>query len=205
MDSRGDLEALPFADGSFDVTFATGALEYTDTRASVRELSRVTRPSGIVIASMLNPLSPYHLVQWSLFWPTLRLLGVFEKVLGLRPGRRHGAPLSGIRAVRRQAFVAMMRQAGLTAPQVVFLTPTVLVPPLDRVAVVTCAADRVTNAAVALGLMPWLATAYLVIASRRLFPKAPRPGAESKYRSGPPQGTGRGAGCSHPAQTAPLP
>jgi SAM-dependent methyltransferase len=197
----GDLEALPFADGSFDVTLVTGALEYTDAHASVRELSRVMRPGGIVIASMLNPLSPYHLIQWSLFWPTLRLLGVFEKALGLRPGHRHGAPLSGIHAVRLQAFVAMMCQAGLTAPQVVFLTPTVLVPPLDRIAVMTRAADKVTNAAVALGLMPWLATAYLVIASRGL---SPRPGAKSKYRSSPPQGAGRGPGCSHPARSAPL-
>jgi ubiquinone/menaquinone biosynthesis C-methylase UbiE len=162
----GDLEALPFADGSFDVTLVTGALEYTDAHVSMRELSRVTRPGGIVIASMLNPLSPYHQVQWSLFWPALRVLGVIEKALGLRRGHRHGAPLSGIRAVRRRAFVRMMYQAGLTAQRVEFLTPTVLVPPLDRVATVRHLADRVTNAVVAWGLMPWLATGYLVIASR---------------------------------------
>jgi SAM-dependent methyltransferase len=162
----GDLEALPFADGSFDVTLVTGALEYTNARASVRELSRVTRPGGIVVASMLNPWSPYHQVQWSLFWPALRLLGVIERALGLRRGRRHGAPLSGIRAVRRRAFVRMMNQADLTAPRIVFLTPTVLVPPLDRVAALTHAADRITSAVVAWGLAPWLATGYVVVASR---------------------------------------
>jgi ubiquinone/menaquinone biosynthesis C-methylase UbiE len=162
----GDLEALPFHDGSFDVTLVTGALEYTDARMSIRELARVTRPGGTVIASMLNPVSPYHVVQWLLFWPTLRLLGVIEKVLGLRPGRRHGAPISGIHAVSRRTFLAMIREAGLTTPKVVFLTPTVLFPPLDRIPMMTRVADKVTNVVVTWGLMPWLATAYLVIASR---------------------------------------
>ena len=60
----------------------------------------------------------------------------------------------------------MMRRAGLAAPEVVFLTPTVLVPPLDRIPAVTRAADKLTSAAITCGLMPWLATAYLVIASR---------------------------------------
>jgi ubiquinone/menaquinone biosynthesis C-methylase UbiE len=164
----GDLEALPFGDASFDVTLVTGALEYTDARASVQELSRVTRPGGTVIASMLNPLSPYHLVQWLLFWPALRLLGVIERALGLRVGHRHGAPISGIRAVRRRALLGMMGQAGLTAPRVVFLTPTVLIPPLDRMPSVTHLAEKVTNAIITWGLMPWLATAYLVVASRGL-------------------------------------
>jgi ubiquinone/menaquinone biosynthesis C-methylase UbiE len=162
----GDLESLPFRDGSFDVTLVTGALEYTDARTSIGELSRVTRPGGTVIASMLNPVNPYRLVQWFLFWPMLRLLGVIETVLGLRRGRRHGAPISGIHAIRRRALLAMLRQAGFTAPQVVFLTPTMLIPPLDRIPTVTRVADKVTNTAVTWGLMPWLATAYLVMASR---------------------------------------
>jgi ubiquinone/menaquinone biosynthesis C-methylase UbiE len=163
----GDLESLPFADGSFDVTVATGALEYTNARTAISELSRVTRSDGIVIISMLNPLSPYQLTQWLLFWPVLRVLGVIEKAFGLRPGRRHGAPKSGIRAIRRSALLEIMREAELIGAEVVYLAPTMLVPPLDRLPGVARRADQVMPALAALHLTPWLATAYLVKARRR--------------------------------------
>ena len=163
----GDLESLPFADGSFDVSVVTGALEYTNARTAISELSRVTRSGGMVIISMLNPLSPYQLTQWLLFWPVLRILGVIEKVFGLRPGRCHGAQKSGIRAIRRSALREIMREDKLTEVEVVYLAPTVLVPPLDRIPAVTRRADQVAPALAALRLTPWLATAYLVVARRR--------------------------------------
>lgn len=163
----GDLESLPFADGSFDVSIVTGALEYTNAHAAISELSRVTRSDGTVIISMLNPLSPFHLIQWLLFWPVLRILGVIEKVLGLRPGRQHGAPKSGIHAIRRSALLEIMRESELAGAEVVYLAPTVLVPPLDRLPGVTHKADRVVPALAALRLTPWLATGYLVVARRR--------------------------------------
>ena len=163
----GDLESLPFADGSFDVSVVTGALEYTNARTAISELSRVTRSGGMVIISMLNPLSPYQLTQWLLFWPVLRILGVIEKVFGLRPGHCHGAQKSGIRAIRRSALREIMREDKLTEVEVVYLAPTVLVPPLDRIPAVTRRADQVAPALAALRLTPWLATAYLVVARRR--------------------------------------
>ena len=45
----GDVYALPFADGSFDVVHAHQLLQHlTDPIAALRELKRVTRPGGIV-------------------------------------------------------------------------------------------------------------------------------------------------------------
>jgi SAM-dependent methyltransferase len=45
----GDLEALPFADGSFDVVTAFNAVQYAaDVPAAVAELARVCRPGGVV-------------------------------------------------------------------------------------------------------------------------------------------------------------
>jgi SAM-dependent methyltransferase len=162
----GDLCALPFADESFDVTIVTGALEYTNAGAALAELSRVTRPGGTLIASMLNPLSPYRLVQWGLFWPALRALSVIERGLGRPAERRHGAPMTGIRAVRPAEFRELMHRAGLGVAEVRYLTPTVLIPPFDRFPAVMRAADRVTGALTPLGISPLLATGYLAVAHR---------------------------------------
>jgi SAM-dependent methyltransferase len=49
----GDLEELPYLDASFDVGFACNSLQYAaDPRAAVRELARVTKPGGAVVAGM---------------------------------------------------------------------------------------------------------------------------------------------------------
>lgn len=60
----GEAEALPFPDASFDVVVAMGVLEYCDPSVVLRELERVVRPDGLVLVSMLNPLSPYRLFEW---------------------------------------------------------------------------------------------------------------------------------------------
>lgn len=60
----GDAEALPFPDASFDVVVAMGVLEYCDPSVVLRDLARVVRPDGLVLVSMLNPLSPYRLFEW---------------------------------------------------------------------------------------------------------------------------------------------
>jgi SAM-dependent methyltransferase len=51
-DLVGPVEALPVADGSFDIVLCTQVLEHADDPAvAVRELHRVTRPGGRVLAS----------------------------------------------------------------------------------------------------------------------------------------------------------
>lgn len=79
----GDLMALPFADGSFDLVLSTESVEHTtDPRRAVLELARVVAPGGtllltspnrlwrpaIVLASALD-LRPYKgLENWA--WPS---------------------------------------------------------------------------------------------------------------------------------------
>ena len=47
---EGDLEALPFADGTFDAVAAVNSLFYAaNMDTAMRELVRVTRPGGIVV------------------------------------------------------------------------------------------------------------------------------------------------------------
>jgi SAM-dependent methyltransferase len=53
---EGDLEALPFADASFDSVTAVNSLFYAeDMGAAMRELARVVRPGGRVIVTAWGP------------------------------------------------------------------------------------------------------------------------------------------------------
>lgn len=57
---RGPVEALPVDDGAFDVVLCTQVLEHCDDpAAAVRELHRVTKPGGRVLAST-HGVQVYH-------------------------------------------------------------------------------------------------------------------------------------------------
>jgi ubiquinone/menaquinone biosynthesis C-methylase UbiE len=162
----GDLEALPFADGSFDVTLATGSLEYTDARRAIAEISRVTTPTGMAIISMLNPLSPYWLTQWFLRAPARQALNRVEASLSFGSPRSRGAHGTGIRAYRASTIRALLRRVGFDRTQVIYFSPTVLVPPLDRNPQLMRAAHRTSGAMAPSRLTHLLATSYLIVAHR---------------------------------------
>jgi len=138
----GQLEAMPFADASFDVTLVMGALEYADVRAALREISRVTRPGGRVIVTMLNPLSLYRFTEWFVYWPMLRILGAVERAVGIPHERRHIVHATGIRAFPAFILRRLMRQAGLQPIDLVYFDVTPLVPPLDRLPRMVRKAER---------------------------------------------------------------
>jgi len=77
---QADGERLPFADASFDVTFAVAALHHAlELGAMVREMARVTRPGGLV-AGLNEGTRP---VGWSADAPGQRAereLGINEHV-----------------------------------------------------------------------------------------------------------------------------
>jgi len=53
---EGDLEALPFADSSFDAATAVNSIFYAeDMAAAMRELARVVRPGGRVVVTAWGP------------------------------------------------------------------------------------------------------------------------------------------------------
>ena len=53
---EGDLEALPFADATFDAVTAVNSIFYaTDMSAAMRELARVVRPDGRVVITAWGP------------------------------------------------------------------------------------------------------------------------------------------------------
>ncbi len=56
----GHMAFLPFADEVFDKTVSMTALEFVeDAHAAVREMFRVTKKGGIIVATTLNSLSPW--------------------------------------------------------------------------------------------------------------------------------------------------
>ena len=169
----GRLEAMPFADATFDVTLVMGALEYTSVRLAIREISRVTRPEGLVILTMLNPLSPYRLTEWFLLWPLIRLLGAIEKFCGVPTERRHGVQRSGIHAYPVFIFRRLMRQTNLQPVDIVYFDVTPAIPPFDRLPRMIRRAKRTPyERTVTRGWRRWMGTAYLIV-SRRADPLGP--------------------------------
>jgi ubiquinone/menaquinone biosynthesis C-methylase UbiE len=104
---RADGEALPFADGEFDVVTCTLALHHFDpgaARALLRELRRVARLSPVVCDLRRSPVAFAATWLWS------------------RTSRnrltRHDAPLSVRRAYTPREALALAREAGWCAPRV---------------------------------------------------------------------------------------
>lgn len=57
---RASSEALPFADGSFDMVFSRAALPWMHIPSALREIARVTKPGGNVWLSLVD-----QRVAWS--------------------------------------------------------------------------------------------------------------------------------------------
>lgn len=125
----GRIEAVPYADATFDVVLAMGVLEYANVPAALAEIARVTKPAGLVLVTMLNPRSPYRFVEWHIYPPLSRLANALIGTGTRRPRRPSDA---GISAYRASALRAMMVAAGLRPFDLAYYDVTFLVPPIDR-------------------------------------------------------------------------
>lgn len=164
---QGRAEDLPLDDASFDVVLAMGVLEYTDLPVALRELCRITRPGGLVLVTMLNPLSPHRLFEWCVYWPCLRLLGRVEGLVGIPEGRRHDAEKTGIHAYPAGRLARRMQDAGLEPHDLLYYDLTLLPPPLDRFVRRWNRGWRERpDKTVARGARGWSGTAYLIAARR---------------------------------------
>jgi SAM-dependent methyltransferase len=165
--AAADIEAMPFQGDGFDVVVAMGVLEYVDARRALREIARVVRDDGLVVVSMLNPLSPYRIVEWCVCWPAVRLLGHVERLLGVAEERRHGVAKSGIRALPVARLRHLMRSEGLRPHDVVYYDVTPLLPPFDKVIRRWTTRWRGRpETTVKTGVRGWLGTGYLTTARR---------------------------------------
>ena len=81
----GSIEALPFADRSFDVVCSAGVIEYLqDCGQAIREFQRVLKPGGLLILPTTNLLAPVHWLR-PVLEPLARIPAV-TRAFGLRPG-----------------------------------------------------------------------------------------------------------------------
>lgn len=111
-------EELPFADGAFDAVLAIGVLEYTELERALAEIARVTRPAGLVIATMQNPHSPYRLWERAVYRQARRIRGLAESPIRQRlPERR----------LRRSLLTA-----GLVPAETVYYDFNVFLKPFDE-------------------------------------------------------------------------
>ncbi|MGH3829535.1 MAG: class I SAM-dependent methyltransferase [Pseudonocardiaceae bacterium] len=169
----GRVDAMPFPNASFDVVLAMGVLEYTELTATLAEITRVVRPGGLVLVTMLNPMSPYRFVEWHVYWPLLRMLRGVETVLKVPLERRHGPVETGIHVYREQTLREMMTAAGLSPVSAAYFDVTWLVPPIDRVVRRWTPGWRQRlERTISRGRRKWLGTAYLVVAHRETAPTA---------------------------------
>lgn len=59
---RGDAEALPFADGAFDLVYGSSILHHVHLEAALREVHRVLRSGGMLVFAEPNALNPQLLI-----------------------------------------------------------------------------------------------------------------------------------------------
>lgn len=79
----GGMEDLPFGDDEFDVVFAANAVQYAaDLDTALRELKRVCKPGGLVVAGLFGPPDGVS------YKPVLQALGQFmpKPPPGAKPG-----------------------------------------------------------------------------------------------------------------------
>jgi ubiquinone/menaquinone biosynthesis C-methylase UbiE len=163
----GRAESMPYEDKSFDVVLAMGVLEYTEIRAALAEIARVSRPDALVLVTMLNPLSPYRIVEWHILAPVARLVGRLQALIGVPADQRHGRTPIETKAYRRGELVTTMTAVGLRPVDGAYYDVTLLVPPVDRylrrwVRRWEARPERTISR----GWFKWLGTAYLVAARR---------------------------------------
>lgn len=81
----GSIDALPYADASFDVVCSAGVIEYLQHwDGSLKEMHRILKPGGILILPTTNALAPAHWLR-PVMEPIARLKFV-SRMFGIEPG-----------------------------------------------------------------------------------------------------------------------
>jgi ubiquinone/menaquinone biosynthesis C-methylase UbiE len=121
------VEALPFADRSFDLVTATGVLEYADVPLALKEIARVLRPGGRAVVTYPNPRAIYGMWKTRAFYPLVRAA---KRVLGRpNPEMPHGAG-----ELPPAAFQRLVRESGLEPIGTEYVGYMPLITPLEMIA-----------------------------------------------------------------------
>jgi SAM-dependent methyltransferase len=102
---RASVQALPFADASFDTAVSTFPTDYIADPAALREIARVLRPSGRLVIVLGASLLPARAI--------VRPLVTLQRLVYGRSSARSAVSCAGASA---KPLIARLRDAGL-APQ----------------------------------------------------------------------------------------
>ena len=123
---RGEIESLPFPDGSFDAITATGILEYADIPRALSEIARVLQPGRRAVVSYPSPYALYGNWKTRVYYPAVR---VAKRLLGRpHPWLPRGA---GGGSIRPRAFQERLRAARLEPEAFEHCGHLLLLSPLD--------------------------------------------------------------------------
>jgi demethylmenaquinone methyltransferase/2-methoxy-6-polyprenyl-1,4-benzoquinol methylase len=119
----GDALALPFADATFDfVTVAFGIRNVADPVAGLREMARVVRPGGrVVVLEFTKPRLPLLGSAYRFYFRRI-LPRLGQWISGAGNGAYRYLHDSVMAFPEREAFLALMRSAGLGTPSMRLLT-----------------------------------------------------------------------------------
>jgi demethylmenaquinone methyltransferase/2-methoxy-6-polyprenyl-1,4-benzoquinol methylase len=111
---EGDVEAMPFADNSFDaITIGFGTRNFTRLEVAFSEIFRVLKPGGIFINLELSKPRRFPMKQLYAFYGRL-ILPVIGKNVSKNSEAYSYLPDSIRRFPEREAIVAMLSRIGFT-------------------------------------------------------------------------------------------
>ena len=140
----GDVQHVPYGDGSFDTALCIGVIERTpDDQAVLRELLRVLKPGGTLLVSYPNLLSPYAVWKNVVYYPAVTLLRPIVYRLRGKPeppsfyGRTSSSLLgralsSGNRLYTVRAVSKWLANLGADTTGVMYVLYNPCLPPLDE-------------------------------------------------------------------------
>ena len=96
---QGMAEALPFPDNTFDAVVSVAALHFTEVDQAVREMTRVTRPGGLVSAACPPPEFDVRRIPMVALW--FRPLTDLANRVGVSFSERNGLPVGVLEATFR--------------------------------------------------------------------------------------------------------
>ena len=120
-------EELPYGDESFDALTAISVLDWTDTRAALREMARVLRPGGRMVIGVRNGRAPDTAWRQAVMFPLARRIKGITRFGGPIPTKRR-------RPFSLRQTVYLVGSAGLVVERTENVGCAVLPDPLDRLA-----------------------------------------------------------------------
>lgn len=130
---QGDINFLPFEDSAFDVVLFLGSFEYIlNPFSTLFEVSRVLKPNGILIVSMLNKYCLYRFLQSYLYYKFLNFVSYLK--LYLKNNNRGYCNVSNkpkTKVYKESILIRMLSEVGFVVENSVYYDYRLIPSPFD--------------------------------------------------------------------------